>query len=241
MNKTQQSRSLAASLRHSQNNVYTIKPATARPHLDGQWDSPIWQAAETAHIAWFHPMSSDHHPDARARVLYSDEGLHIIFRVLDRYVRSITTDYMGPVYKDACVEFFVQPRAGKGYFNFEMNCGGTLLLSYVTEVEVEGKKKKNYEEMPWEYGKQVEVFHSMPKTVEPEHTEAVEWRIEYRIPFGIFEKYLGPLGNVAGQEWRGNFYKCAENNSHPHWGAWSPVGEQLNFHQPDKFGVIKFA
>jgi len=220
---------------------YVIKPAAARPHLDGDWDSEIWQGANTAAIDWFHPKSSDHHPETQARVLYSDAGLHLIFRVKDRYVRSITTEYMGPVWKDACAEFFVQPKPDKGYFNIEMNCGGTFLISYVTEIDVDGKRKKNYEDLPWELGGRIDVYHSMPKTVEPENPDPVEWRLEYFVPYEVFEKYVGAIGILSGQQWRGNFYKCAENNSHPHWGAWSPVGEVLSFHQPEKFGVLTFA
>lgn len=215
--------------------TYTIRATTSRPHLDGQWDSPVWQKAETARIEWFHPKSSEHHPKTEARALYSDAGIHVIFRVEDRYVRSITTEYMGPVYKDACVEFFVQPKADKGYFNFEINCGGTLLLSYATRT---ADGRRNYDEVPPELGSRVEIFHSMPKTVEPELPGPVTWFVEYFIPFSLFEHYIGPLGIVAGQTWRGNFYKCAENNSHPHWGAWSPVGDELDFHQPDKFGQL---
>ena len=222
----------------SSSKKYIIRSTAARPHLDGEWDSPIWSKADTAAIDWFHPLSSDHHPETRARALYSAEGLHVIFRVKDRYVRSVTTEYSGPVWKDACAEFFVKPRADKGYFNLEMNCGGTFLLGYAEDETQSPDGKKKSERVPWDAASRIEVYHSMPEKVDPEIAEAAEWRIEYFVPFTIFEKYLGPLGNVAGQTWRGNFYKCAENNSHPHWGAWSPVGEKLNFHQPDKFGEI---
>ena len=216
---------------------YTIRATQARPHLDGVWDSDIWSKADTAKIDWFHPLSSKHRPDAQARALFSAEGLHIIFRIKDQYVRSVTTEYCGPVWKDACAEFFVQPRADKGYFNLEMNCGGTFLLGYA-EMQPDGKKKS--ERVPWDLASRIEIFHSMPEKVDPEIAEPTEWRVEYFVPFAVFEKFVGPLGNVAGQTWRGNFYKCAENNSHPHWGAWSPVGTKLDFHQPDKFGEIVF-
>jgi hypothetical protein len=54
----------------------------------------------------------------------------------------------------------------------------------------------------------------------------------------VLEKYAGKLGKIAGQTWRGNFYKCGNETSHPHWGAWSPVTE-LNFHLPASFGTIQ--
>jgi hypothetical protein len=221
--------------------TYTINPTQARPHLDGEWDGEIWKRADTAIIKHFHPRSSEHRPDARARVLYSVEGLHLLFRVHDRYVRAIATEYQGKVWEDACVEFFVQPRPDKGYFNFEMNCGGTLLLGYAESERQSADGKRKSVRVPWEVGSRIEVYHSMPKTVDPESPDPVEWRVEYFVPFTILEHYVGALGPLAGRQWRGNFYKCAENNSHPHWAAWSPVGEMLNFHQPDKFGDIVFA
>jgi len=39
---------------------------------------------------------------------------------------------------------------------------------------------------------------------------------------------------------RGNFYKCAEDNSHPHWASWASMGGELNFHLPDRFGWFSF-
>jgi len=65
------------------------------------------------------------------------------------------------------------------------------------------------------------------------------WTLRFYIPFAVFENYVGPLGEVAGQSWRGNFFKCAEDCSHPHWAAWSPVDE-FNFHLPRCFGTLRF-
>ena len=55
------------------------------------------------------------------------------------------------------------------------------------------------------------------------------------------EPYIGTIGDVRGQTWRGNFYKCGDHTSHPHWASWSPIGEQLDFHQPEFFGELRFA
>ncbi len=85
----------------------------------------------------------------------------------------------------------------------------------------------------------VRVRSSLPPVSEPEITEAVTWTLEFFIPFALLEEDVGPLGEVAGQTWRGNFFKCAEENSHPHWAAWSPVDE-FNFHRPHCFGELRF-
>jgi len=57
----------------------------------------------------------------------------------------------------------------------------------------------------------------------------------------LVEEFAGPLADPAGQTWRGNFYKCAEDNSHPHWASWAPIGERLNFHVPEHFAPLHFA
>jgi hypothetical protein len=88
-------------------------------------------------------------------------------------------------------------------------------------------------------GKQVAVYHSMPATVEPEVTVPTEWLLEFFIPFGLLEKYVGSIGPVQNQVWRANLYKCADGTSHPHWASWSPVTE-FNFHLPQCFGRVRF-
>ena len=59
-------------------------------------------------------------------------------------------------------------------------------------------------------------------------------------PFALLEAYVGPIAIDKGSVWGANFYKCGDETSHPHWGAWSPVDE-LNFHLPRCFGRLGFA
>ena len=89
-------------------------------------------------------------------------------------------------------------------------------------------------------GKQVQVKSSLPQVVEPEITAPVRWTLQFFIPFSVLEAFTGPLDAVSGQVWRGNFFKCATEVSHPHWAAWSPVDE-FNFHLPRCFGWLFFA
>lgn len=219
---------------------YTLIRAAAAPALDGKFDGETWARAGTLDINHFRPESSPHRPRTQARLLYTPDALFASFRVDDRYVRCINTDYQGPVYRDACVEFFVEPRPGLGYFNFEMNCGGALLLRHITNPDRTGGELAAFTSVPWQLASKTEVYHSMPKTVDPEIADPVTWIVQYRIPIALFEAYAGPVGDPAGQTWRGNFYKCAENNSHPHYASWSRIGGALNFHQPQYFGGIHF-
>ncbi len=219
---------------------YSVRPARLRPEMQGAWSGPAWAQADTLQLTHFRPESSDHRPPTSARLLFDTEGLYGIFAVEDRYVRCRHTRYLDPVYEDSCVELFVQPKADKGYFNFEFNCGGALLCYYIVDsTRVPGGFRK-FTPLPAEDGRQVAVWHSMPQVVEPEITAPTRWQLEFFIPFGLLARYVGPLGLVQGQTWRGNLYKCADGTSHPHWGSWAPVDEH-NFHLPRCFGSIGFA
>ena len=221
---------------------YVITKATRRPSLKGQWEDPAWHDVPVVELRHFLSQSKSRHPRTEAKAVYQDDGLFVFFRVFDKYIRCVQTEYQSGVCGDSCVEFFVEPKAGRGYFNFEINCGGTLLLAFQEQLPSQPGAHVSYKRynIPWELGRQVLIYHSLPQTVNPEIEVDTEWRIEYFIPFKIFEHYLGPLGPITGQAWRANFYKCGDETSHPHWAAWAPMGPEFNFHLPQYFAPIRF-
>jgi hypothetical protein len=220
---------------------YTAYPVHTAAPLDADWHDPLWRQAEVARIDRFHSAGSSHRPDAQAKLLYDVANLYLRFRVEDRYVVARHTQFQDPVWRDSCVEFFVQPRAACGYFNFEINCGGALLSYYIEDATRTPNGFARFRRLSPEQGGQIEIRHSLPATVMPEQAGPVVWHIGCRIPLTVVEAYTGPLEPLAGQIWRGNFYKCADDSSHPHWGSWAPIGEELNFHQPSCFAPLKFA
>ena len=211
-----------------------------RPELRGLRAGPAWGKTPFLDIGYFRPESSSHRPLARCKLLYDETHLYGLFFVRDRYVRCIHTGFQSPVYKDSCVELFVQPKPDKGYFNFEFNCGGALITSYVIDpTRIEGRVAESTPLSP-EEGRQVTVYHSLPTIIEPEMEDEVTWSLEFGIPLALLTGYVGSLGKVEGQQWRGNLYKCGNRTSHPHWASWSPLSER-NFHAPWEFGVLRFA
>ena len=218
---------------------YTVRYATVQPGLRGDWNETAWDHANTLEIANFRPESSDHRPRTQARLLYDERGLYGIFKVEDRYVRCVHTGYMAPTYLDSCVELFLQPKADKGYLNFEFSCGGSLLCFHMVDPTRIPGGFRDYTPLTEADLEQVAIYHSLPSLVEPEITEPIEWCLEYLIPFSLLEKWAEPSGTVSGQQWRANLYKCGDETSHPHWASWAPVDE-LNFHLPRCFGTIQF-
>jgi len=218
---------------------YSIRKASAGLQPNADWNDLAWAGAQELEISHFRPESSSHRPRTFVKLLYSEDALHGIYEVHDRYVRCVRSNYFDEVWKDSCVEFFAQPKPDRGYFNFEFNCGGAFLCSYIIDPERTPNGFKAFTKVPWEVGRQIHVRTSLPRIIEREISEPMVWTLQFLIPFTVFEPFAGKLGEIAGQVWRGNFFKCAEDVSHPHWASWSPVDE-FNFHLPRCFGEIQF-
>ncbi|MFZ0242713.1 MAG: carbohydrate-binding family 9-like protein [Desulfobacterales bacterium] len=213
--------------------------ARRRPELLGLWDGPAWRDVPCLAIACFRPEGSAHRPVTRVKLVYDRDGIYGLFRVDDNYVRCLRTRFQDAVYRDSCVEFFVQPKPDSGYFNFEFNCGGALLASYITDPTRVPGGFKNFACLTDKDARLIGIHHSLPAVVEPEVARATTWHIEFFIPFPLLEAYVGPITITKSDPWRANFFKCADDSSHPHWGAWSPVDE-VNFHLPRCFGRLVF-
>jgi hypothetical protein len=220
---------------------YTVHRADTLPKVSADWEDQAWSDAETLNVARFHPRGSDHRPATQARVLHDGHALAVIFRVEDRYVLARSTQYQSPTHKESCVEFFVQPRADRGYFNFEFNAIGTPLLWYIEKPRKADGVFEKYIEVPEDIASTIEVRASLTEPIRDEVPGPVVWTVSYRVPLALFERFTGPLGPLSGQTWRANFYKCADDSSHPHWGYWADIGARLDFHQHDRFGEIIFA
>ena len=136
----------------------------------------------------------------------------------------------GRVWEDSCCEFFMSDPEDGTYYNFEMNCIGTLLAS----------KRKNRQDFRY-FGKdelgQV-VRHSSLERKEYGLTDGpYSWQTAICIPFSLVG--INP-DNLPGKI-RANFYKCADKSAHPHFLSWNPVEiPEPDFHRPDYFGELLF-
>lgn len=222
---------------------YTIRSASG-PLGTPSLDDGLWAAADTLTVSHFPWEDSGHRPVVTARVLYDDAWLAVRFDVEDRYVRAVAENFNDSVCLDSCVEFFVAPSADPAqdaYFNFEVNCGGTVLLHRCLST---AEREAGQERPPLgdEEGALIQMATTLPKIVEPEITEPTTWTVEYHVPWPLFTKYFDVAIPQSGTTWRANFYKCGDRTSHPHWGSWAPVGtERPNFHQPAFFQPVHFA
>ena len=183
------------------------------------------------HYLW---LENGYRPKVEARVCWSCRFLHVRFRVEERRVRVRYTKFQDPVYKDSCVEFFVDmfPEKRLGYVNFETNAAGTLLAAFGPD---RSRRAPLWPEdlAGWAVESQV------PGPVDGEYG-AEAWTLEYRVPLALFKKLYGEEvrpGRLAAA----NFYKCGDETEFPHYGAWSPIARPApDFHRPEFFGEIVF-
>jgi hypothetical protein len=196
-------------------------------------------AAAEARLTWFHPRSSPVRPDISVRI--SHDGSHLRFRwqLLDSGIVSRIRTTNGPVCQDSCVEWFAQPEAGGRYINLEINAGGVRHAAVIDpSLRARGDSTAIRFIDPACLERLVEVHSTLPAVVDPEIAGPLSWDIEVTVPLKLFSEAF-PKARLSGR-WRCNMYHCADQSSLPRWAAWSPIGDQLCFHQPDHFGIFHF-
>lgn len=217
--------------------VYNVSKLRKRIKIDADWNKAQWKKIKPIEVKLYMGKVSSFQPEVQAKMMYDPDHLYVIFRVKDRFVKSVVTDYNGPVSTDSCVEFFFSPDSGfpLKYFNLEINAGGTPLMFYITKPMSEVSRL-----LPDEL-KQIEIAHSLPAKVDPEITEPVTWTIECRLPISILSKYSNITKPAPGVVWKANFYKTGSKTSNPNYLTWSFVDNpRPNFHLPQFFGTLNF-
>ncbi len=170
-------------------------------------------------------------PETDVLVVRTQTGLSIRFRVFETNPR-ITCHVMNePVYRDSCVEFFVQPLGlpGSPYLNFEMNAAGTLLLA-------RGASRGERESLG--------VADLDGVRIEPHGPSLLAgrpfWALTLFVPFSWLAGQVPGFRADAGAVLRANFYKCGDDTDVPHYGSWHPMSaSRPDFHRPEDFGEIE--
>lgn len=166
---------------------------------------------------------SGYRPEARAYAAWDENGLHALLCAKEETIHAETEGFGGDVYKDSCLEWFVQPFADDPhYINVEVNAAGAAYVGFGTG-RADGK-----------------CLPAMPEgmTVTASKHEGGWWAIAYTIPASLLERLYG-RSLTGGETMRGNFYKCDES-IHPHFGSWSPIDcPKPDFHRPECFGEMK--
>ena len=171
-------------------------------------------------------------PEVTVQIAYNENELFLQYHVSEQSVKAEITKSNGRVWTDSCVEFFLSPEGNDDYYNLEMNCIGTALLGF----------RKKGEEAIHATGEQISTIRRISSLGDlpfPENKKLTEWTITMAIPWNVFFKHN--LNPVSGKKMRGNFYKCGDELSVPHFISWTKIKtEKPSFHEPAFFGGLEF-
>lgn len=171
-------------------------------------------------------------PEAKFRLATIGEGILLDFRVTEASVRAVAGHDNGPVWEDACVEFFSIPAGDGIYYNMECNCAGTLLIGA-------GAGRANRQRATQDVLDQVLRWSSLGRESFEERLGACSWEVALMIPWSAF--FLHHIQSLQGQTIRANFYKCGDKLQTPHFLSWNPIDlPKPDFHCPAFFGTLHF-
>jgi hypothetical protein len=165
----------------------------------------------------------------------SHRGTSILLKYIVRepQVRAVNLDYNSPVWEDSCVEFFIALKDDPNYYNFEFNAIGTVLGAY-------GPDRHSRKSLPVKVLEQIETTPSLGRVIIQNQEGNISWELDIVIPVKAFCHHQ--VEDMAGMKNRGNFYKCGDGLTNPHFLSWKPVEtEKPDFHTPRFFGALDFA
>ncbi|MDR3118650.1 MAG: hypothetical protein LBU44_04420 [Mediterranea sp.] len=170
-------------------------------------------------------------PEVSFRIAYTDSAVLLHYKVKENSVRALYGQANEPVYKDACVEFFIIPAADEIYYNVECNCIGTILLG--------GGKPGDRGYADPSIIRLIDRWASLGSVPFEERIGETAWEVALVIPFKVFFKH--DLTSLDGKTARANFYKCGDDLSTPHFISWNPIHvDKPSFHRPEYFGKLAF-
>jgi hypothetical protein len=173
-----------------------------------------------------------YHPEVSVQIACNEDELFLQYQVKEQSVKADIAESNGRVWTDSCVEFFLSPDGNENYYNLEMTCIGTALLAF----------HKTDEPAIYATNKQIATIRrlsSLGNSPFQERKEPTEWKITIAIPWKVYFKH--DLNPVSGRKMSGNFYKCGDELSVPHFVSWTKIKtEKPNFHVPEFFGGLEF-
>jgi len=171
-------------------------------------------------------------PEVVIALSYTVEELQVSFRVYEENPLVRYTRQNDPVFRDSCVEFFVQPapEMDARYLNLELNAAGTLRIGLG-----EGRHDRTY----LEQGEHPPLHIQTEVNRIDETTGSLFWLARLRIPMDWLSSLFPGFTPTAGSSMRGNFYKCGDETAVPHYGSWSKVTSDVpDFHRSEDFGLL---
>jgi hypothetical protein len=195
----------------------------------------IWTGITPLSIEEYKWVNNNYAPKVSVRVFHTDKFIYLYYHVPEDRITIRHTSFGSEVWKDSCVEFFLNPfpESSDDYVNMEFNALGVMLIG----VGKDGDDSKRY----YFKEKEVEGFQTVSSVKSPVigNYESKYWTLHVKIPKGFFEKRYGKV--FTARKTIANFNKCGDESEFEHYGSWNAVASPTpNFHLPQYFGDVIF-
>jgi hypothetical protein len=170
-------------------------------------------------------------PQVTFAIGHCKDHIYIKYDVTEKEVLARYRHINDPVYKDSCVEFFIDFDDAPAYYNIEFNRLGTCLGRYGTDRE-------NRTELPVEILKTIKHERTL-KQIKEREEPFINWTLTVSVPVWVFSFHN--ITSIQHKKCKMNFYKCGDDLSRPHYLAWNNIEwPEPNFHLPRFFGEVEF-
>ena len=212
---------------------YSIKQVRLSAPLCGKVSDTPWERARVAEIDTYPWDTGRNREPATVRVLYDTRAVYLQFHVEDNQIAATTTTLNGPVYEDSAVEFFASPTdAGNHYFNFEVNCVGTIHLGW-------GPHRHDRTHVSSASADRIRVETSETGPTRDPSPDDEGWWLAAALPFETLTELAGTkVAPESATVWRGNFQRLGSGRE---FAVWAPIdAPEPDFHRPDAFVPFQF-
>ncbi|MBU2906782.1 hypothetical protein KO529_18425 [Arenibacter algicola] len=219
---------------HSQDKVLKVKEIKYNGQVGLEQVSQLLEKhVELEHVDLINWDKFSYRPDVAFRIAHSNNAIWLKYYVKEKNILASVGDTNGPVARDSCVEFFMDPLGNGNYYNFEFNCIGTVHLAYGP-----GRGQRQFVD-PNTIRNLIEVQSSLGAQTFTERTGDFTWEMTIIIPAEVLTH--NPEIKLKGLQSTANFYKCGDATSQRHYLTWNPVGtEKPDYHRPEFFGKLIF-
>jgi len=206
------------------------------PYLSGLRSDCIEEAAAMLRELPRHAIACNnwnftYTPEITFSMAHNGSGLFVRFLGREKYLKATVTRDGDKTCNDSCAELFIAID-DKGYYNFEFNCIGTLLLAF-------GPGRENRESAPPEILHSVRRHTSLDPAGFEERTGDLNWELIVMLPASaLFRHHIEKWDGVQA---RMNLYSCGDGLSRRHYLSWRPVATgKPDFHAPQYFENVGF-
>lgn len=171
-------------------------------------------------------------PEIKFKIAHCGDQILLKYYVREKSIQAKVSSINGDVYKDSCVEFFISLTSDESYYNFEFNCIGVPHVAF-------GNGRHNRRLLPVEILQAIKTRSSLGNKTFEEKQGDFSWELFVQIPINCFIN--NKMDKLSGLSVKGNFYKCGDELSEPHFVTWNPVKTaNPDYHRPEFFGNILF-